>query len=157
MQITLAIGRTPVSLDVSADRLIPFDRPEPPPLADPAAAVRAALEVPHHFPPLRRALTPDDAVTIVVDEHLPGVAGLLTPVLEHVTSAGVAAGAITLLCPPSPSRQVWLNELPAEFEAVRVETHDQADARHLSYLATTKGGRRLYLNRALTDAAQVVV
>src|SRR5262249_58527419 len=106
---------------------------------------------------LRRALTPDDHVTIVIDERLPRLADLLIPLLEHVSSAGVAPEAITLLCPPTSSRQPWLEELPEAFEEVRLEVHDPKDRRRLSYLATTRKGRRLYLNRSVVDADQVVV
>src|SRR3954469_14983406 len=128
MQVTLPVGRTSVTLDVAADRLIPFDRPEPPPaLADPAAAVRAALENPLHFPALRRALTPDDAVTVVVDDHLPGLVSLVRPILEHLASAGVRPEAITLLGPPAPSERPWIEGLPEEFRPVRVERHDPGD------------------------------
>jgi nickel-dependent lactate racemase len=128
-----------------------------PPLTDPAGAVRDALESPHGFPPLRRALTPDDHVAVVVEEHLPHFVQLLTPVLEHLTAAGVAPGAITLVCPASAGDQAWLEDLPEAFEDVHVEVHDPHDRRHLSYLATTKRGRRIYLNRTVVDADQVVV
>src|SRR5262249_7774663 len=37
------------------------------------------------------------------------------------------------------------------------EVHDPADRQHLSYLATTRNGRRLYLNRTAVDADQLVV
>jgi SAM-dependent methyltransferase len=37
------------------------------------------------------------------------------------------------------------------------EVHDPADRQKLAYLATTKAGRRLYLNRTLVDADFVVV
>ena len=72
MQIGLDIGRDHLELDVPEDRLIRVQRqPASPSLLDPAEAVRAALETPTGFPALRRALTPDDHIAIVVDEHLP--------------------------------------------------------------------------------------
>src|SRR5207245_5052034 len=72
--------------------------------------------------------------------------------------AGVAPEAITLLCPPSSdSRQTWIEDLPEEFEEIRLEIHDPADRRRLSYLATTKQGRRVYLNRTAVDADQLVI
>jgi hypothetical protein len=40
---------------------------------------------------------------------------------------------------------------------MRLEVHDPHDRNKLSYLATTKRGRRVYLNRTLVDADQVVV
>jgi nickel-dependent lactate racemase len=145
-------------VEVAAGRLIAVQPPPiAPSLADPAAAVRAALEHPRDFPALRRALTPDDHVAIAVDEHLPDLAALLTPLLEHVGSAGVAPEAITLICPPSLSKQAWLEGVPDAFQEVRLEVHDPHDRKKLSYLATTRQGRRIYLNRTIVDADQLIV
>ncbi len=156
MHVTLDCGRQRLEFRVAeADRVACPS--SPPPLSDPAAAVRVALEAPYGFPPLRRALTPDDHLAIVVDEHLPQLVALLTPLLEHITEAGVAPERITLLCPPSASRQPWLEDLSEAFEEVRLEVHDPTDRRRLSYLATTREGKRLYLNRTVVDADQVVV
>jgi nickel-dependent lactate racemase len=156
MRITIDCGRERLDYEVAEPNLIPI-RPAPPPLADPAAAVRAALEEPFGFPPLRRALIPGDRVTVVVDESLPQLARLLAPLLEHILKAGVAVEAVTLLCPPSASRQGWLDELPDEFQDARLEIHDPTDRKRLSYLNTTRAGQRLYLNRTVVDADQTVV
>src|SRR5262249_23983238 len=131
--------------------------PPSPPLADPAAAVRAALENPLGFPALRRALTPDDHVVMVVDERTPYLPQLLNAMLEHLALAHVAPTAVTLLCPPSATGQPWVDELSDDFQDVRVEVHDPADRKRLAYLATTRQGRRLYLNRTAVDADQLVV
>src|SRR5437773_4572485 len=148
MRVGIDYGRERLEVEVQESNLVRVHRQTPaPPLADPTAAVREALESPLGFPALRRALTPDDHVTIVVDEHLPNVAQLLTPVLEHITQAHIAPENITLLCPPSPSRQEWVNDLPDAFEEVRLEIHDATDRKQLSYLATTRQGRRPDLNR----------
>src|SRR5262249_41637553 len=128
-----------------------------PPVKDVASAMRQVLENPLRFPPLRRALTPDDHVTIVLDEDLPRLGEMLTPLLEHVASARVSPEAITLLSPKPAAQQHWLDDLPETFQDVRVETHDPADRKKLSYLATTKRGRRVYLNRSLVDADQLVI
>ena len=129
----------------------------PEPAADPGEAVCAALQKPHDFPPLRRALTADDHVTIVVDERLPVLARLLTPVLEELVAAGVDPARVTLLCEASASRQAWLQDLPEAYEEVQLEIHDPKDRKKLSYLASTRQGRRLYLNRSAVDADQLVV
>jgi nickel-dependent lactate racemase len=102
-------------------------------------------------------LTPDDHVTIVVDEGLPHLADLLTPVLEHVTGAGISPDAITLLCAPPVTSQDWIEDLPEEFQDVRIEVHDPNERRKLAYLATTGRGRRVYFNRTAVDADQLVV
>src|SRR5437763_3219905 len=136
MRTDIAYGVEHLELEVEASRLVTAHRqPAAPPLADPAAAVADALENPLGFPPLRRALTPDDHVAVVVDEQLPQLPRLLTPILEHLTQAHVRPEAITLLC-PSASSQAWVDELPDAFQEVRLEVHDPANRKRLSYLAT---------------------
>jgi nickel-dependent lactate racemase len=157
MRIAIDYGWERLQLEVAAERLVAGPRAGVPDLTDPAAAVRAAVEAPFGFPPLRAALTPDDHVTVVVDEHLPGLARLLVPVLEHVTAAGVDPAALTLLCPESVSGQPWVDELPDAFADAHVEVHDPRDRNRLSYLATMRKGKRLYLNRSAVDADQLVV
>lgn len=156
MRMVVDCGLDRLEFEVADSKLIPGPH-APTAVADPAAAVRAALEQPFGFPALRRALTPDDHVVIVVDEQLPQLAQLLPPLLEHVQSAGVASEAMTLLCPPSASRQAWIEELPDAFQDVRVEMSDPDDRRRMAYLATMHKGKRLYLNRTLVEADQVVV
>jgi nickel-dependent lactate racemase len=156
MRIPVTYGRERLDIEVADDKLIAAgDLPAA--LADPAAAVRAALEQPFGFPALREALTPDDHVVIVLDEDVAHLPQLLVPLLEHIQTAGVATEAVTLLCAPPASQQSWLEELPERFEEVRLEVFDPADRNQLSYLATTSKGRRLYLSRTVVDADQVVV
>ncbi len=158
MRIGIDYGLEHIDFEVAAEHLVGSHRDAiAPALPDPAAAVRQALETPSGFPPLRRALTPDDHVAIVVDEHLPHVEALLVPVVEHILGAGVARQAITILCPPSDSSHTWLEDRPAALQDIAVEFHDPQNRQRLSYLATTRHGRRIYLNRTAVDADQVVV
>jgi nickel-dependent lactate racemase len=158
MRIGIAFGQDQLDVEVREEDLIPVHHPPfDPPLGDPAAAVRAALESPRRFPALRQALTPDDHIAVVVDERVPGLPALLTVLLEHLVQAHIAPEAITLVCSPPSTGQPWVEELPDAFQEVRVEIHDPHDRRRLSYLATTREGRRLYLNRTVVDADQVVV
>jgi nickel-dependent lactate racemase len=158
MQIGIDYGREHIDFEVAAEHLVGSHRfAVAPALPDPAAAVRQALETPSGFPPLRRALTPDDHVVIVIDEHLPHVEALLAPVVEHILEAGVARQAITILCPESDSSHAWLEERPPALQDIAVEFHDPRNRQRLSYLATTRHGRRIYLNRTAVDADQIVV
>src|SRR6516165_7101256 len=158
MRIGIPCGLEQIYVEVAEGNLVGVRRaPLAPGIEDPAAAIRTALEAPIGFPALRRALTPDDHVIIVVDEHLPRLGELLVPILEHIALAQVAPEAITLLCPPGSVAQPWLDRLPEAFEEIRLEVHDPSDRKHLSYLATTRKGRRLYLNRTMVDANQVIV
>jgi nickel-dependent lactate racemase len=138
-------------------KLVRVERqPVTPGLSDPADAVRQTLDSPWHYPPLRRALTPDDRVVVVVDDRLPHVESLVTPVLEHVLSAHVAPSAIALLMLAAGSRD-WTSRLASQYRDIAIEVHDPQDRRHLAYLATTRRGRRIYLNRTAVEADQVVI
>jgi nickel-dependent lactate racemase len=158
MQVGIGYGPEQLQVDVETSNVVAV-HPQSlaPPLADPAAAVRAALETPIGFPALRRALTPDDHVVIVLDEDVSLLPELLPPVLEHLREAHVEPRAVTVLCPPAQVSQDWVEQLPKEWQEVQVEVHDPTNRQRLSYLATTRGGRRLYLNRTVVDADQVVV
>jgi nickel-dependent lactate racemase len=158
MRLGIDWGRQHLYVDVAAENVVKVVRGAlAPSIAEPATAVRNAVEEPVDFPCLRRALTPDDHIAIVIDERLPQLARLLVPILEHVCAAGVSPEAITLLCSPPSSGQPWLEGLPDIFQDVRVEVHQPGDRRKLSYLATTKHGRRIYLNRSAVDADQLVL
>jgi nickel-dependent lactate racemase len=158
MRIAIPYGREQVDADVPDNRVVALQRqPIVAALDNPLAAVRDALEKPLGFPALRRALTPDDHLAVVVDESLPQLSALLTCVLEHVTQARVRPEAITLVCPPSTTGQLWADHLPQEFDEIRLEVHDPEDRDRLAYLATTRQGQRVYLNRTVVDADQVVI
>jgi nickel-dependent lactate racemase len=158
MHISINFGRQRFECEVPENQVVPVGRgPSAPPLADPAAAVRKALESPLDFPALRKALTPDDHIVIVVDEHLPHLPQMLVSIVEHVRDAGVAAGAIVFLCLENSSPHSWREQLPKEIQHIRMEYHDPKNRQRLSYLATTRRGRRIYFNRTAVDADQLVV
>src|SRR5437763_10062917 len=97
--IELAVGSKTWTVTVpDAARVDLRRQPFAAPAAGPRELVRAALEAPFGFEsPLRRAVTPDDRVTLVLDEKLPHVADLLAGVIEHLGTAGVPPSAITVL------------------------------------------------------------
>jgi nickel-dependent lactate racemase len=95
-------------------------------------------------------------VTIVLDTALSDVAEMLAVVLDHLRSAGVPLDVVTILTAPESSQE-WIDELPDEYADVRTEIHDPAHREKLAYLATTSGGRRVYLNRTLVDADFTIV
>lgn len=149
----LQVGARTWSITVPPVKSVALHRAAIPPVstAGPREQVRAALEAPFGFEPLRRALTSDDRVTVVLDADLPHAAELLAGVLDHLGTAGIGPAAVTVVTPPN-GRQDWIDDLPDEFADVTAETHDPADKAKLAYLATTKGGRRVYLNRTLVEA-----
>jgi nickel-dependent lactate racemase len=92
-----------------------------------------------------------------VDEGVPNLAVVLTQVLEHLRAAQITPAAITLVCPTSSSSQAWVDDLPDAFQDVRIEIHQGSDRKKLAYLATTRQGRRVYLNRTAVDADQLIL
>src|SRR5262245_27142287 len=158
MQVAIDYGRSRAELDVADEALIAGQSRSPlVSLDDPAAAIRAALDNPFEFPPLRRALTPDDQVVVAVDERLPQLPCLLIPILEYLLETGVKAEAVTLLCSSPSTGQPWLDELPEELEEVRCEVHDPRNRRQLCLVTTIRGGRPLYFSRTAVDASQLIV
>src|SRR4051812_6146969 len=154
--VEFTVGRSRWSLSVRDADLIPFPEAPPARVRDARTAVVEALERPTRFEPLRRALTPDDRIALVVDESLPHLAELIAGVLEYLAGAGIPPAAVTAISPPGSS-QDWVNDLPETMADLQTEVHQPADRKHLSYLAATKEGHRIYLNRTLVDADQVVV
>jgi len=158
MRSSIAWSRQTLELDVSEHNLVRAERaPIAPDLADPVQAMRDALERPLDYPPLRLALTPDDRVAIVIDEGTPQLVRLLVPLLEHIREAHVQPDAITLICTPPTTGQPWLDELPDDFQDVSIEVHQPGDRKKLAYLAATKDGKPIYLNRTAIDADQLVL
>jgi nickel-dependent lactate racemase len=139
------------------DQAVVASRREPaaPNLPDMVRALREALESPLHFPPLRRAILPDDQIAIVVDDRLPQAGALVVAILNYVTDIGVAPDAITLISAHG-SAQAWVDDLPDSLQDVRTEIHDPTDRKRLAYVASTRKGRRIYLNRTLMDAGQTI-
>lgn len=158
-RIELPVGRSTWTLTVRPDAAVELNRaPVTPPTAGPRELVRAALEKPSGLDaPLRRALTPDDHVAVVLDERLPHVPELLAGVIEHLQSAGIDPAAVTVIVPSGGPGSPWVDDLPDEFADVHLETHDPEERKKLAYLATTKAGRRVYLNRTLVEADFTVV
>jgi nickel-dependent lactate racemase len=158
MNVDIEFGQERMTVAVPEASVLSPQRPAlSPPIADVGAAVAAALEEPVRFPPLHQALTPDDHVTIVLDDRLSARPELLTPIFAHLARAQVQPNAVTLLCSTEESKAQWEAALPEAARGARLEVHDPHDRKHLSYLATTRGGRRIYLNRSAVEADQLVV
>jgi hypothetical protein len=108
-------------------------------------AVFEALETPGDFPPLRQAVVPGDRVTIALDAKVPDAVAILGAVAEVLARAGVPGDSIQVLSP----EPMIDGPLPSGMQGI---IHDPTDRAQLAYLANTAGGRRVYLNRQLTDA-----
>ena len=120
--------------------------------SQPAAALREAVENPRDFPPLRQMVVPGDTVVVAVDPTIPQPRSVFSALVDVFEEAGVAPGSLTWL---APAHVAGIPEaVPPGGRSVVV--HDPDDRAQLAYLASTKQGRRVYLNRLLTDADVVV-
>ena len=66
-------------------------------MADPAAAVAAALEQPLEYPPLAKTTTPGDRVVVVLGPELPQVAQVTAAVVQALMASGIDPDGITIL------------------------------------------------------------
>jgi len=147
MDVALQIGTDRVVFQIPEDRLSlawspPATRFDGGSLRE---AVSRALENPRAFPPLRQAVVSGDRVVIAVGPGVPDIGALLQVVCEVLRSAGVEAGSITILTRSK-------DDAPTVPEGMNHVVHDPAEASELAYLSSTANGRRIYLNRHLTDA-----
>ncbi|WP_020470525.1 lactate racemase domain-containing protein [Zavarzinella formosa] len=156
MHLELPIGSNHWNVEVREPDFVTRPGPTAAPLNDAEAAVYRAMDHPIKFEPLRRAMTPDDKIALVVDERLPDLAKLIQGTLKYLASAGIPPEAVTVIS-PAGSAQDWVDHLGDEFADLQAEIHQPDDRKKLSYLATSENGRRLYMNRTLVDADQVIV
>lgn len=116
------------------------------------AACAEALDRPLDFPPFRQAVVPGDRVAIAIDADVPGLDTLLGMIAARLAECDVDAGEVTVVYPAGRAGDLG-RDLPA---GLVYEEHNPDDSSSLAYLATTESGRRVYLNRRLTDADVVV-
>lgn len=116
------------------------------------AALQDALEHPLDFPALRQMLVPGDRVAIALEGSLTGVGPILLALKTVFDEAGVSAQDVTVVATPE-SRPELAQDVP---EGMTLVVHDPTNSEGLAYLAATKDGRRIYLNRHLTDADVVI-
>ena len=101
-------------------------------------------------------MTPDDRIALVIDESLPQLADMIAGILEYLAGVGIPPSAVTAIG-AAGSTQRWMNDLPDTMADLQTEVHKPGDRKKLSYLAATKEGHRIYLNRTLVDADQSIV
>lgn len=149
---------TDSSVALKFDEGVPWEQcgtPDGVPLANPAAAVAAALEQPLEYPPLAQTTTPGDRVVVVLGSDLPQVAQITAAIIQALMTSGVDADGITILRSEDDATG---KENPLELvsgpaaERIRILSHEPANRRNLAYLAASEGGEPILLNRQLTDA-----
>jgi hypothetical protein len=133
------------------DRLVAaFSAPVGPEATDPRVLVRRALEAPIDYPPLRQVVVPGDRVAVPIDPSLPDASEALVAIAEILADVGVESVGVIV---DGRDRSRPAPECPPGVELV---VHDPEDRESLAYLASTAGGRRIYLNRRLADADIVI-
>jgi nickel-dependent lactate racemase len=130
------------------------------PLDDPAAAVTDALRNPLDYPPLARSTTPGDRVVLALDRCVPRATEVAAAVIRALVAAGVDPDGISVLRSRAdveadtgdPSRLLP----PPVADRITLLKHDPADRSALAYLAATKAGEPILLNRAIHEADLVL-
>lgn len=130
------------------------------PLADVTAATASALAAPINYPAMAQSITPADRVVLALGRSTPHVADVIASVVATLIEVGVDPDGITVLQAPSepgvkagdPCR---LLQSAVRSRITRV-THDPADRRQLAYLAASKSGEAIFVNRALHEADVVL-
>lgn len=159
IDLPLQIGSQKLELKLPDGKLVQGRRESMPSrLGDIRLATAASLEAPTEFPALRLALTPDDHLAILIHEQMNGLVEVLETVLRHVHSAGLQMSQITVLVQALQSgmTRTWPEQLSEEVRGFKIEEH-QFDQTKLAYLASTQAGRRIYLNRHIVDADQIII
>jgi nickel-dependent lactate racemase len=163
MRVRLDYGRS--GLDVRLDRPARILEKRPvPPLADPAASLRAALEAPLAAPPLRELARGRQGAVIVVSDRTRPVpnAQILPPVLDALAAGGLPPEAVTLLVgtglhrPNTPAELAEM--LGSELSrSLRIAQHDARDAESHADLGATRGGLPIRIDRRYVESDLKVV
>lgn len=153
MQIHLPTGDGATAmLEVPQDRLVAACADHADAAESAGTLLRAAVTNPLGYPPLSQAILPGDRVTIAIDPELQ-LAVLINELLSYLLDAGCQASDLTLLVARSEQRE----ELQAAWSEawrrdVQVVVHDPDDEQTHAYLAATREGRPIYLQRGISDA-----
>lgn len=127
-------------------------------LADPAAAVEAALAEPLNFPPLKQATVPGDRIVLALESGVPQGATLVAAVASHLVREGSSPDRLVVLAESAAAHERDPREvLPDAWRGeVALEVHAPDAQGRLALLASSHDGKPVYLNRTMLDADLVV-
>jgi nickel-dependent lactate racemase len=118
--------------------------------------LRAALRTPIEFPSIDQAVIPGDRVTLALDQHTPGAAGLVAGIWALLAPRGIEADNFTVIQPASRLQSQLpdpRSELPEDLRSrVRWTLHDPSRKDACVYLASTASGERVYIARDVVEA-----
>jgi nickel-dependent lactate racemase len=162
MQVDLAYGRRGLRVEVpdGATVVAPAD---PPPLADEAGAVAAALRAPTTGPSLAQLLSRGDGQVVVVFPDLTRPMPnrtVLPPLLAELEAAGAGPDRVTLLCATGTHRQASPAEMaelvgPEVVARYRIVDHAADDGAHV--MVGRVDGVPVLLERTYAAAAVRIV
>ena len=140
---------------LGTDQLVGSVRP-PTGLAEVGELISERLASPTEYPPLKQALVGGDRVAIVLDRETPLADELLLGLWKVLEAEGVSAEDIQVVQPaevrggtPIDPRRLLPRDVRS---AVQWRVHDPLGQSECSYLATSGGGERIYLDREVVDA-----
>lgn len=166
MRVELKYGRGTLQVHLPGDAEVTVIRkPAMPVVADPAAAVRAALDDPVGAQPLAIEARGVSSACILINDITRPVpnALLLRPIVTALLGAGVAAERIVVLVATGlhrPNLGAELEELvgdPWVLRSVRVENHHASDDAAHAHLGVTPGGTPVALDRRFVEAELRIV
>ncbi|QDU91379.1 hypothetical protein Pla175_48010 [Pirellulimonas nuda] len=130
---------------------------ETPPGGAPAQQVRAALEAPIGYPPLRQAVVPGDHVALALGPDIPALAEVVRGLLEALQACGCDGLTIDLLTlgaddAASAERGVEASGIGASGVTARVSQHNGDDDSGMAFAGMARDGSAVSFNRVLLDA-----
>jgi lactate racemase len=152
MRVVVSYQDDSLEFDVPAEQVVAAW--SGPPGIDPSnlpSVVSGALENPIDFPPARQMVVAGDRVVIALDPAINPAGPVLDALVAQLEGAGVDRQSVTVLRTAGDDR--LQTAVP---DGCKLATHDPSDRVGLAYLAATQAGRRIYLNRLLTDADVVI-
>ncbi|MEX0869214.1 MAG: lactate racemase domain-containing protein, partial [Nitriliruptoraceae bacterium] len=172
--IDLDYGKSTLEVELPDDATVftPDGSGEPPPLEDPAGAVRAALAAPHGLPPLRELVGRGSKVAIAFPDRVKGGEHQLAHrkvtlpiVIEKLVAAGVDLADIRLICAVGLHRKNTHDEMAAylpeailkQFGSEQLFNHDAEDPDGIVDLGRSELGDHLQFNRACAEADLCIV
>lgn len=157
----LPYGKTRLTVQISADRLVPR---EPVPVTNELQAVADALSHPIGTPPLREVVRPGERVAIIVNDitRLTRTDLMLPPVLDSLNAAGIPDRDIFIVFAlgihrrqTEEERKLILGE--AIYRRIRSFEHIATDDAALVEIGTTSFGNRVEINREVWEADRIIL
>ncbi len=121
--------------------------------------VAKALGTPLEFPSLDQAVVPGDLLAFAIDPMMPQMASVVENVVGWFVACGTSLANIrAVLADNRPEVAKQLREAldGTPVSALEIELHDPDDSEGIAYVAATKAGDPIYMNRTLVDADVVI-